>query len=456
MYIELNERANNRMTVQEFDYRNNERNSPFIDYSTSTSGNTYYTFQIKEPNSAAKPLKFVAVGCLNGQGSVLSTLQTDSNGRIYKSSIPTGTDHLRLYSFSKLGTSNEIIRVEKTHDFADSCYYQDISLVQNGYGKTITINSEVDGTPSSLGRALLVLRPLILGTKYVYTMSYAHDTNHDDDYPPFVSAVYPYGFGSSYNGVVRLGDTAHNYPDVVLHEYGHHIQHSYNFAGSFDGPHALGVYALQEGKKEKGLGLTWGEAWPTVFGTMVGQYFPGEFNNYSGTDHAYDCEAFSEDLETCSYKYGEGYEWDAICVLYDLYDPRNESYDYYYLGHQGLWDLMIDAAEDRDLNTFNDFAQYYYSTHSIDETNDFAKITAEFGFSPNPIIDGIGTFSQSPLIHWRKTNAVYDANGNLDTTVPAYYSNHYEITFYDGYRTTLFTKQTNNEYYRLSDDDPSL
>ena len=446
MYIELNERANNRLTMQEFDRRNNERNSPFIDYSISTSGNAYYTFQLKETDSAPKPLKYVAVGCLNEQGNVLTTLQTDLNGRILKTSLPSGTDHLRLYSFSKRGTSNEIIRVEKTHDYADSYYYQDISLVQAGYGKTITINEEKDGIPSSFGRALLVLRPLIFGAKYVHDLS--------GNYPSFASAVYPYGFGSSYlpgTKILRLGDTANDYPDPVLHEYGHHVQHFFQFASNdFGGSHEAGQYALQEGKKLDGLKLTWGEAWPTVFGNMVGQYFSGEFNNYSGIDHFYDHEGSPIDLETCSYKYGEGYEWAAIAVLYDLYDPYNEQHDSFSLGHQGLWDLMMGAAQNGSLSTFDDFAHYFYSTHSFDEINFFGRLMSEYGFSPNPIVDGVGTFNESPLIHWRKTNAVYDNNGTLDTGKPAFYSNNYEITFYDGYRTPLFTIPTNNESIRLS------
>ena len=49
-----------------------------------------------------------------------------------------------------------------------------------------------------------------------------------------------YAFGASYDPnfeTLLLGCTRHDYPDSVLHEYGHHVQASNNFAGSFGGNH---------------------------------------------------------------------------------------------------------------------------------------------------------------------------------------------------------------------------
>ena len=458
MFIELNELENGRINDDYFLSHNNERNAPFIDYSAPLQGLNYYRFQLRNDNSVIEPLKYVAVECLDSQNISLSVLQTDQNGRIYKSDLASGTHHLRVCSYSMLNSSDEVVGVEKSHDFQNSYYFQDISLVSDGFGRTITFNTRKNGQLSYLGCAFQVLKTMILGASYVQEMS--------GGLPSMTRAVYPHSDGCYYDrfdSTIYLREATYCYPDAILHEYGHHLQKENDLSGRFGGKHFIEVYALEEGKKQEGLNLTWGEAWPTVFGIMVGQFFPDEFNNSSSTDSIYNSDVGSFNLETPSVKYGEGCENDIIAVLYDLYDPLNESHDFFNLGHQGLWDLMMNAADGPDpenmsdwhLNTFDDFAQYFYLTHSLDEINYFGKITSELGFSPTPIIDGIGTFSESPLIHWRKTNAVYDANGNLDTTVPAYYSNNYKITFYDGYRNEIFTKTATTESYRLSSDDPS-
>ena len=452
MLVALDEWSYGRISTTQFDLINTAFNAEFIDYSTSTYGSSYYTFNLKEDDSRTSPLKYVAVGCLNSSGNVLATLQTDTEGRIYKSYIPSGTDHLRIYSFSKLSSSNEVVRVEKTRDFYNSYYYQDIYLESNGYGKTITINTKKNNKPGYLGRALQVLRPLIFGAKYVQDMS--------GSLPGFRSAVYPHKNGCYFNGdAICLTDYVYNYPDITLHEYGHHLQGVFNLAGDFGGIHYVHDYSLKENYKAEGLRLTWGEAWPTVFGTLVGQYFPGEFNNYSGIDSSYNDQGWSSDLETLydgdgkNVRYGEGCEDDVMAVLYDLYDPYNEPHDHFSLGHQGLWNLMIGAAQSCTLRTFDDFAKYFIAHNSFDDINGFGKLMAEYGFSPDPIVEGTGTPNQSPLIHWRKTNTRYDQSWNLLTDRFTYSSNRYEITFFDGWRSTLFTRTTTSESYTLNSSD---
>ncbi|MBR6055653.1 MAG: hypothetical protein IKQ78_00180 [Bacilli bacterium] len=447
MFIALNEWKANRISTQQFNELNDDANSAFIDYETSTTGNTYYTFKLKDSDNRVSPLKYVAVGCLNSQGTVLSTLHTDASGRIYKSSIASGTDHLRLFSYSKLTSSNQIVRVEKTQDFSDSYYFQDIDLVSNGYGATVTFNTEKYGSTSYLGRALQTLRPLIFGAKYVKDMS--------GSFPALCPAVYPYKEGCYHNNNgIFLRDTAYLGPDVILHEYGHRIQKIYNLSRNPGGTHYFSGYSLPADDKDKGLRLTWGEAWPTVFGNMVGQYFPGEFNNYSGIDYYYDSDdGWNANLETGFVRYGEGCEHDIIAVLYDMFDPSNEAHDHMALGHQGLWDLMISAGQNCNLETFDDFADYFCSTHSFDEINSFGEIMAEWGFSPDPVVNGVGTVSQAPLITWRKTNTAYSWNWTLNTSITTFASTRYEITFFDGWRSTLFTRTSYSESYRLSSSD---
>jgi len=77
--------------------------------------------------------------------------------------------------------------------------------------------------------------------------------------------------GAFYNGSVNIAlSDAHDW-DVVMHEYGHHLQTLHNLANYVPGPHFIGadVCALATPGKPNGVALAWGEGWPTFNGTLA-------------------------------------------------------------------------------------------------------------------------------------------------------------------------------------------
>lgn len=161
--------------------------------------------------------------------------------------------------------------------------------------------------------------------------------------------------------------------DVIMHEYGHHVQRTLNITFGEGGNHNSGTNnidrtdVVDSTRKEHGTKLAWGESWPTVFAIMAQQYYIEELANiYTVGDSTYtNYSSINYSIETEEVFLGEGCERSIMYVLYDLYDSVNENHDTITLGHQFLWDLV----DESNAVTFSAFIQYLYDTDlfSIDE-----------------------------------------------------------------------------------------
>ncbi len=119
--------------------------------------------------------------------------------------------------------------------------------------------------------------------------------------------------------------------DVVHHEYGHYFQNIHGFQNNPGGSHSFNTHlSSTRGSKSTGVRLSWGEGWPTFFGTSA--------QNATGSkalaipdvgDAAYqDTEDATTNLNIeTSTGVGEDDEVSVISALWDLYDSAGDGVD---------------------------------------------------------------------------------------------------------------------------------
>lgn len=249
---------------------------------------------------------------------------------------------------------------------------------------------------SYISEAFQITQALYYGEKYAFEIGTVH--------PDFEKAEYPSQEkekdGASHSNVngIYLGQYTYCYWDIILHEYGHHLQAMLDIS-NYDGmPH-------YSSKPSNDFALNWGESWPTVFANLVTKYYSSELtgipyindDNYDAPNGENIHVTYSlENLEN-NIKYGEYCERDIMYVLFDLFDENtNESFDKITLGHQGFWN----AVKNSKAYNFYQFSKYLLSSNIIN-SNDYSKLLEEYGMSPTNITcSPITSLISSPTISW--------------------------------------------------------
>ncbi len=317
--------------------------------------------------------------------------------------------------------------------FFDNCYYVQSEVTENVttgkyYNKSMTINMD-----TKAGKAIQIAQALSFGNEYVKEMN-------DDKPAPYVSAKYP--TSGSYQNFFGLHYAKDDYKfwDILLHEYGHHLQEWMGITNSPGGTHYIGGDCIKFNGKNKGIRLAWGEAWPTVFALQVTDYFSNRLKNIRYIcDNEYnssgDPTPWSFDLENVYSSYGEGCEGTIMAVLYDLYDEKKESFDEIALGHQELWNIMKSCKS----KTFSQFANYIYENDLLDK-NLFGKLLSNYGMSAKDLyILKVDNSSKIPSFKWSE-------GGNYSSSASK--SNKFNLEFFDFYGKTILTTADifSNEY----------
>ncbi len=339
--------------------------------------------------------------------------------------------------FIKIISESEKTKVVKSL-FFDNPYFIKSEVTENVktgyyYDKSLTINMD-----TNTGKAMQIAQALSIGNEYVKAMNGTS--------APFVSAKYP--ASGSYQNFLGLHYEKMDYKfwDILLHEYGHHLQEWMGITDSPGGTHYIGGDCIELRNKSKGIRLAWGEAWPTVFALQVTDYFSYRLENIKYiSDTKYDSSGdngpWAYDLENVNSSYGEGCEGTIMAVLYDLYDGKNESFDDIFMGHQELWNIMSSCKS----KTFSQFANYIYENSLIDK-NLFGKLLSKYGMSArNLFIEKIDNSTNIPSFKWSE-------GGNYNE--PASKSNKFNLEFYDYYgNTILTTSDIFDNNYTLSFDE---
>jgi hypothetical protein len=294
-------------------------------------------------------------------------------------------------------------------------------------GSTTTIDVVIDMS-NDAGKAFQASQALITGNRYVNAMG----SSVSD-----VELVYP--SSSSYytfiNEEISLGADDYCDWDIVLHEYGHHIQNIFEFSDSPGGQHAsIWNLIVRRGDKDEGTRLAWGEAWPTVFSIQVTYYYASDLSNIDRiSDEFYDDtrnQTIHYSLETGASD-GEGQERAIMGVLFDMYDgTTGEVFDNIDLSHSSMWNLVTNSGTD----TFSEFANHVYNTQSSSISKNFSSLLDEYGMSPTNLSVN-GNISSTPATF------TWDEGGCSSSSI--YENDRFELVFYD---------ETDTEYYRI----PSL
>ena len=274
----------------------------------------------------------------------------------------------------------------------------------------------VDNTNQTTWKAFQVCQALNIGVRYVESIT--------TQYSPSVTCLYPKD-GSQYDpflDVIELEEEDYLYWDVILHEFGHKIQHHYGITDSPGGHHSITEDLITRYGKNTGIKLAWGEGWATFFGVLITQYFGDELKNISNiNDEEYNSsEVWGKSLEKPSETVlCEGNELSIVAVLYDLYDPytANEPWDTISFSHSEIFAAVIQSGA----TTFSEFLNYFISNYYSANDGAVGKILAEYGMASTDFRISSGTLSSltPPTFCW-------EAGGSTSCEY-----NEFQLVFYN-------------------------
>ncbi len=357
-------------------------------------------------NSIAYPCQYVKVEIYDEQifgDDLLGTVYTDKNGEFsftFENSagflVGNGADiYIVVYAQGE--------RVVVKNQKGDIYSFNTIDDVRDNVatGSTTTFSLIVNMS-SDMGQAFQISQPAIIASNYVKAMKGSYLPSVDVKFPIEGENCY---YSSNTQTIYMLrSKEEHTGPvptygswDVVMHEYGHHVQHHMGITDSPGGTHYLRTNCIdydyakllddftENQRKELGVKLAWGEGWPTAFAIMAQEYYKDDLLGIPTVGDtlytAYNISGF--DLENDLHYAGEGSECSIMGFLYDLYDmydPDESEYDKVQLGHQLIWNYVMNSQA----VTFWGFIQYLNDEEllSIDK---LGLLLSNFGMAVIPI-----------------------------------------------------------------------
>ncbi len=404
-------------------------------------------------NNNEHPLAYTKVKLSTG-----SIDYTDSNGYLPMGMLAnvTSTFDLTIYSAgvrTSVGRAANVVYIN---------IHYNLSVVQQ---KIIVNVSTLFGKVSQISQAL------------IFADMFAKEMNGTA--MDSVKALYPYDIGTNYDDneeiIYLLGtNTDDEYADwdVIMHEYGHHVQaqlgitdnpgdwhvgslnmidhymlDSYpnlgnNNCGGKCARHRSNYPIDKEDAKEEGIKIAWAEAWPTIFGELAQQYYANELSNIVGVaDGKYsDYESVPEvDVgyyyENISRKKGEGCERSVIAVLWELFqvfinnDIASAEAEKVSVNIKKWWDITTISQT----YTLSDFIANFYEQYpeyigdigyALEEYNIAATIYMEEGTN---------------IVELNTTMTSFDIKYSIDTSVMTYYKP-------DKFYVTVFSEDYSEHY----------
>ncbi|MDE6240922.1 MAG: hypothetical protein K2M08_00700 [Anaeroplasmataceae bacterium] len=287
---------------------------------------------------------------------------------------------------------------------------------------------------STTFKAFQVGQALIMGGRYVEAMTGTTAPKATCHFPKSNNQY------SSFWDAIDITEEAHNYWDIILHEYGHKLQDHFKIDDSPGGSHIINEDLITKHGKDKGLRLAWGEGWPTFFSILVTQYYGDELRNIrqinDNTYHSYtynddgELEEWNFNLETPStHVEGEGCEAAIFAVLYDFYDfySLNESWDNVSFSHSTMFNAVINSKA----TTFSGFLNYFVNNYHSANDGKIGDILSQYGMSPTNLRVSNGTLSYTtpPTFFW-------EAGGPTSCSY-----NSFKLAFYNSNKSIILTTE---------------
>ena len=328
--------------------------------------------------------------------SLLYSGYTNGNGRFQITHLEevNGLINLRLKVYSK----GEYASVYDSNNNL-YCYVFDFPNCNLGADISISalINTDVG---DSLGQSIQVAQVLIYATKY---------TKANLATVPPVSSIYPVVADNSYynNQIIYLVNECYSDWEVILHEYGHHIQlhlglDNIHVGGDHEVYLDLEAASSYSYDKLKAVHLAWHESVASMLGEIIKQHYASSISSRILLDHPY---VAGVPLETLYDQYngflpkGEACEGRICGLLWDIYDDENESFssdldtdpiesfDELSLGGSALWDLLtmqVDGFEDTLVATLSDFCSYFLEVYP-EYLEDFSALLSHHGIGASNV-----------------------------------------------------------------------
>ncbi len=349
--------------------------------------------------------------------SLYGTTYTDVNGAysFKRSDTASRNFYIKIYAAGE----NTAVKTVNGGDYA----FISPSNKTTAGGGTCIINAAVN-MDDDIGQALQISQAVITADRYATAMNGSALSKVTVKYPDNDLVKEPEKAGCWYennalfickrNDKVYLGFPAsHACWDAIMHEYGHHIANKLGIDDSPGGTHFIDenllerVYTINDNDeqryytKSEAIRLAWNEGIASVFSGMAQAYFATSLQNirtvgdtaylsYNGTKLDYEATTGVAMSEAC--------EGAVIGVLWDLYDPANESHDTLAFGHKFFWDFLKGSKA----KTLSAFAQYFYSKRSQDEGSHLGKILGYYGIAAFGI--SAPTIETSHRIYWMSKN----------------------------------------------------
>lgn len=269
-------------------------------------------------------------------------------------------------------------------------------------GGSVSFNYYLPNTSTTF-KAFQVCQALIMGGRYVEAMTGTSTPKATCHFPKDSNQF------SSFWNAIDITEEAHNYWDIILHEYGHKLQHHFKIEDSPSEEHIINEDLIAKHNKDKGIRLAWGEGWPTFFSILVTQYFGDELINIRQiNDSAYHSYSYDNDgnfyewnssLESISV-IGEGCEAAVFAVLYDLYDSysTNEPWDNLSFSHSTMFNAVINSGA----KTFSSFLNYFITNYCNANDGRIGNILSHYGMSSTDlrVTSGVLSYSTPPTFSW--------------------------------------------------------
>ena len=329
-------------------------------------------------------------------------------------------------------------------------------------GETVMINTpdlsmKSDEEPKikeEVKHAFQIAQAAIAARDYAYDMMTQNVTDVTIIYPslPAIGTCYiPVLSCIAIDGVSDIQEGLYSYEawDVIMHEYGHHIEFLLNIMmDPYVDIHYSYVNHADDMGTEKGTRLAWGESWNTVFGLMAQDYLisKNKLDNNIKTvgDEYYTSYKSTQgtNIELYAQRKGEACEQSIMGVLWDLYDSNNEGKDEITLTHQEYWDLTTVAWTYRFSARANRFYELY--SDEPEKIKAFAEILTYYKMAPScPTLHNSADVSVTlaPSLSWT-------AEGG-STEYP---NNSFDIVVYDtSYNEIIRVENIENTYYEFND-----
>lgn len=371
-----------------------------LNASSAGSGNTGYVLTLlwQDDKGVYHPAKYLTVEIRDheavGNDKLLATLVTNSEGKVsfYFDNPDRFIDFENggydIYVDIYVDDGNISIDGYSVTTLNNSNYYLENVSTGSTYSQTYRFTKESDITKS-----VQIIQAAGTARDFAKTMTGTQ--------PPKVEILYPVQetetTTTSYNKLssgdfIYLCEETNSHGismyecwDVIMHEYGHHIEDYKNITDGFGGPHEItGNLAKNRKDKFTGMSLAWSEGWATVFGMVAQNYYLGSLSTIDNVGDA-DCQLNTSDTiisyESPSVKIGDACELCVGAVLWDLYDnSSDEEHDIITMSASRWWNITTQSGN-KDLSVFADryIASYYPGVANLLK---LGKLLSHYGMAP--------------------------------------------------------------------------